>query len=770
MTDFDSDLAALGERAQFYGTCEVDPERLLEAIRGRSAEELEQYLEWVRPRVTTRKDGVEQIGVVNFLRTVVVSRLVAGESVALDDLDAIQTSIEATDLAAFPDQPAFHAALARSGEWKRSPFGSWTSFRLLFGIDYFFRRDSVQARLRRIGARLRDAGACAECDLHTAGFDFNQGFGQSICWLALYPEEAGGHSYAHQLFLGVSPERYEWGLVSGSRVAQEAPRDTETSATPPDVDAVVAGFARVTPAFHQANLSERALGRESPSGRPAGTARRSHPLNQILYGPPGTGKTYAARRRAIEIVDGSVPEGDRAVTERFRALIDAGRIEFVTFHPSYAYEEFVEGLRFDPETRIPLPAAGIFKALATRAVNPNQSVRAASPARVWKVSLGRASEGYVFDRSMQNNEIAVGFFDDVDFTGLDADGIQRVFEEHGRGNEANTIRVFDALLNTMEEGDYVVVLKDQKTIRAIGIVTDGGYQYKRDEYGDYAHTRAVRWLDQREHRFYEVNGSKNIGMPTLYQLPHIQFDEFAALLPARSDVSVAPVDEPRYVLVIDEINRGDLARIFGELITLLEPDKRRGAANELTVRLPYSQESFRVPSNLYVVGTMNTADRSIALFDVALRRRFEFEEVMPDRAVIEADLAARQEDDGFELTEEESRRLSVVFERLNARVAALLDRDHQIGHSYFLGLSSVEDAKRAWYRRVLPLLAEYFYNDRERLVQVLGTHSAESGSGFVEATASADASWEGPAEGWAFHEYPAGEFGDALWRTFGGDP
>lgn len=768
MTDFASDLTALGERARFYGACEAEPALLLDAITARPAEDLQRYLTWVRPRVTNRKNRVEQIGAVNFLRMVLVSRLVAGEPVALGDIEAVQQSIEAADPAAFPDLADFHAALANSTAWKRSPFGSWSPFSILFGIDYYFHRGEVLERLGRVAARLREAVGCAGCDVHTAGFDFNNGFGTSECWLALYPEEAGDHKDAMQLFAGVRSDHYAWGLVSGSRVSGKATREFETAVEPPSLDAVVAGLTRFLPAFYQANSGEPTPGKT----RPALVASRTHPLNSILYGPPGTGKTYAARRRAVEIVDGSAPEDDRELTERFRALVDAGRIEFVTFHPSYAYEEFVEGLRFDPEAKIPLPAPGIFKELATRAVNPNQDVRAASTPRVWKVSLGTSDEGYVFDRSMKNGEIAVSFgsLSDVDFTGHDTDQIKAIFDERGRSGEGNTVRVFDYLVNKMEEGDYVVVLKDQKTIRAIGIVTDGGYRNKKDVYDTYVHTRGVRWLDKQEHQFYEVNGSKNIGMPTLYQLPHVQFDEFVALLPKEPPTSpLGREGERRYVLVIDEINRGDLARIFGELITLLEPDKRRGAVNELTVRLPYSQETFRVPSNLHVVGTMNTADRSIALFDVALRRRFEFEEIMPDRAVIDADLEERREDEGFELTEEDARRIGVVFDRLNARVAALLDRDHQIGHSYFLGLRSVSDLKRTLQRRVFPLLTEYFYNDRERLTQVIGAYNPTSGSGFVETTPSGDASWTdaGHDDAWTIHDYPAGELGEALWRTFG---
>lgn len=179
--------------------------------------------------------------------------------------------------------------------------------------------------------------------------------------------------------------------------------------------------------------------------------------------------------------------------------------------------------------------------------------------------------------------------------------------------------------------------------------------------------------------------------------------------------------ENKYVLVIDEINRGNIAKIFGELITLIEDDKRMGEPNFVLAKLPYSKTEFGVPKNLYIIGTMNTSDRSIALLDIALRRRFTFLEVMPDYDLLK-DVQIDQID------------LQSLLEELNTKISVLIDRDHQIGHSYFLSVKNEleqgeENAKEellfVWYKKIIPLLQEYFYNDGERLKLVLG-------NGFVK--------------------------------------
>ena len=172
-----------------------------------------------------------------------------------------------------------------------------------------------------------------------------------------------------------------------------------------------------------------------------------------------------------------------------------------------------------------------------------------------------------------------------------------------------------------------------------------------------------------------------------------------------------------FALFIDEINRGNLAHIFGELITLIEPDKRSGNPHALSITLPYSGESFTIPRNLYLIGAMNTADRSIAVFDVALRRRFTFYPLYPQREWVEASVGERGN-----LRTPSGNVLNVahLFETLNQRIEILYDREHTLGHSYFMGIHSLIELRNRFLTDILPLLEEYFYNEGKKICQVLG--------------------------------------------------
>ena len=456
------------------------------------------------------------------------------------------------------------------------------------------------------------------------------------------------------------------------------------------------------------------------------TTGAGFPLNTILYGPPGTGKTFKTAELAVRICDGAVPATRELLMARYEVLRKEGRVSFVTFHQSYGYEDFVEGLRPELNDGVISYAVrpGILRDACDAAKRSTLAVPglAGKPLKdrtIYKMSLGRAgtTEGkLVFQECMEGKYVLLGWGDDVDFSeckSLEAIATRVKEADKPLGKPESVARYVNVFKNELQVGDIIIASQGNSAFRAIGEVT-GEYEFlEAPAAGRFHQMRRIRWLAVFEgnHAVAEIY-DRTFVQSTLYKLVPSGLD-FAILESlVQGDTGAA---NHAFVLIIDEINRANISKVFGELITLIEPDKRSGELNALTVRLPYSGSDFSVPSNLSVVGTMNTADRSIALLDTALRRRFEFEELEPDYlALPEAPIGGVD--------------LRLMLRALNERIEYLYDRDHAIGHAYFIHVENLTDLDRVFRRKVLPLLQEYFYEDWSKVRSVL----SDAVGGFIE--------------------------------------
>ncbi len=475
---------------------------------------------------------------------------------------------------------------------------------------------------------------------------------------------------------------------------------------------------------------------------------RISPMNLILYGPPGTGKTFATSREAVKLCSPGVDLDNRAAVEaEYGRLVEARQVEFVTFHQSYSYEDFVEGLRppvlgndgdgGDGHSGFRLEVSpGVFHRIATRASASTGSTGqtfALKGRQIFKMSIGdtqNREDDYLFEEALENNYALLGYgeIDWSDDRFVTRDAIIAAWNAAEPGEKAPSasagkVQFHQRFRNDVRLGDLVIVSKGNRLFRAIGEVT-GPYEFAPRPEGDFAHRRSVRWLWSDRHGLpVEEILSKWFTQMSIYRLADADINS-AALERLLTSQEPDGAPEP-FVLIIDEINRANISKVFGELITLLEPDKRLTPdGGGLKVRLPYSKEAFGVPANLHVIGTMNTADRSIALLDTALRRRFEFRELMPDPDLPEMKVA------GAQCRVD----LGKLLQTLNDRIEYLFDREHQIGHAYFIKCASRSDLDAVMRHKVIPLLAEYFYEDWSKVALVLGDADASKPGRFLDRT------------------------------------
>lgn len=448
--------------------------------------------------------------------------------------------------------------------------------------------------------------------------------------------------------------------------------------------------------------------------------------NLILYGPPGTGKTYNSVVYAVAIIEGKSVElvQDEAklnyadVKARYDEYKEMGQIAFTTFHQSYGYEEFIEGIRpvLDSKQKEDNQQngdigyeikSGVFREfceIANRSSIIDEDVDLGinrNPV-VWKVSLEGSGDNETRNECMENNHIRIGW---------DEYG-QELSEETQYENGGKAI--LDAFINQMRIGDLVLSCYNKNETDAIGVIT-GDYVWD-DKYTYYRRVRAVKWLVKgiREN-ILKINNGASLTLAAVYKMK-IQAADLLEIV-KKYTVKKETANNKNFVFIIDEINRGNISKIFGELITLIETTKRLGKDEEVRVKLPYSGVEFGVPDNVYILGTMNTADRSIALMDTALRRRFSFIEMMPQPEVL-TNLGITTMKKGA-VSLDIPQMLSVI----NKRVEFLFDREHTIGHAFFTGLKGNENLDKLgeiFKKNVIPLLQEYFYEDYEKIQLVLG--------------------------------------------------
>ncbi len=406
--------------------------------------------------------------------------------------------------------------------------------------------------------------------------------------------------------------------------------------------------------------------------------KMSNQLNTILYGPPGTGKTYYTVNKAIKILDSEFyyknRENREFLLKEFKKYKDKKQIEFITFHQSYGYEEFVEGIKAIPageegnkngDEMIYKVVSGVFKQISNRA----------------EENLNISNN---FERkTVLNSKNSHNPIEDLNIA------YKKFIKEVKRKDSF-------ILKTTSQKKPFIVKINKNRNCSVIP---------QTEVQTDMTITKKIII-------HYLLTGEIKDWKP--YLIPIAEYIKENYLQDNFKDekLILKDITPENYIIIIDEINRGNISKIFGELITLIEPSKRLGNKEGLTLHLPYSNDDFGVPKNLYIIGTMNTADRSIALMDTALRRRFNFKEMMPKPNLLNNNV------EGINL----EKMLSII----NKRIEYLYDREHTIGHSFFINLdkdSTIDELNDIFKNKIIPLLQEYFYEDWEKINLVLNRNS-----------------------------------------------
>lgn len=436
--------------------------------------------------------------------------------------------------------------------------------------------------------------------------------------------------------------------------------------------------------------------------------------NIVLYGAPGTGKTYDVPELAVRLCDPAFMATDpirEEIVSRYNQLKTEKRIAFTTFHQSLDYEDWIEGLRpvVNEASQVTYEIEnGVFKRLceaAERSKLEGNQYGINSESDVWKVSLKRTGDNDVRKDCMENGYIRIGWDEYGDEISDETDG-------SSRNDKGKTI--LNAYINKMKVGDIVMSCYSSKEIDAIGVIT-GDYRYD-ESLPAYKRIRPVHWLIKgKRENIVETNDGKEMVESTVYRLKSISIGDVEAILEKHGVFIDQEKDDKPYVMVIDELNRGNVSKVFGELITLLEADKRKGRINAESVVLPYSKKGFHIPNNVYLIATMNTADRSLGSLDYAIRRRFAFIAEKPFGLDVEgfdkklfkkvSSLFVKN----FDKYKESGWDKTMKLEPAKTLSDGYKPEDVWIGHSYFLmqDEEGEDNTSNRLLYEIIPLLEEY---------------------------------------------------------------
>lgn len=653
-------------------------------------------------------------GTVKFLQMTIVQMLLGREEISASTIDSIKdnyTNNKEFFNKYFKEDKYKNAMQDLINYSKNDPFKQWGNYGNMLRRLLYCKKDFniVNQYLKDIKDDLQNF-----CDfkvdsykINTDGFLGNQGYGRNVPVIVIYNNQFNKQDEAIQICLHFDENKIDTYIQSGANDEYSIKIAISSTNQYNELISDINNSKNQFIAETNKRLNSKGLRKDS----------MNISRNQILYGPPGTGKTYNTVVESMKILNYEMYleyeklelaqkqdfYKNKLLLEFKRIKNEEKRIEFVTFHQSYSYEEFVEGIKPDidsdtwnePTDKLIYKGTnGIFKNISNRALFDRLDIDSKLQNTIldFKQLIDKFIEEYPIGSKLYTSTKNAEFI------------ISKYTKNSARITPANGDYTYSITFRYLEDA-YNKNMKTQNEISKIEGVASGLSCYY---YAIYQELLKIKEDNKpQENIKYDIN---SIDDENKFQLVKEYYENKISL----KDI----INSNAYILIIDEINRGNISKIFGELITLIEENKREN----LTVTLPYSQESFTVPKNLHVIGTMNTSDRSIASVDIALRRRFKFVEMMPNENLV-------PDRKVFDIN------LRDIFKKLNNRISVLLDRDHQIGHSYFMPLENSkridEDFKDIWFDNILPLLNEYFYNDWEKLCAILGKPQ-DNGNSFIK--------------------------------------